>query len=66
MPSLTGGKNTIGIKERMYMQVLIISGSPRRQGNSDLLCDEFARGAREKGHSVEKINLQEKDKESRY
>ena len=43
------------------MQILIISGSPRRQGNSDLLCDEFARGAREKGHSVEKINLQEKE-----
>lgn len=43
------------------MQILIISGSPRRQGNSGLLCDEFARGVREKGHSVEKINLQEKE-----
>ena len=26
-------------------KVLIISASPRKGGNSDLLCDEFARGA---------------------
>lgn len=37
--------------------VLIISSSPRRGGNSDLLCDEFARGAREAGHTVEKVRL---------
>ena len=40
--------------------VLIISASPRKGGNSDLLCDEFARGAREAGHGVEKIRLAEK------
>ena len=33
-------------------KVLIISASPRKGGNSDLLCDEFARGAREAGHEV--------------
>ena len=37
--------------------VLILSGSPRLHGNSDLLCDEFARGAQDAGHSVEKIFL---------
>ena len=41
-------------------QVLIISASPRRQGNSDTLCDQFAKGAKEAGHQVEKINLQDK------
>ncbi len=39
--------------------VLIISSSPRLGGNSDLLCDEFARGAREAGHRVEKVRLSE-------
>lgn len=41
-------------------KVLIISSSPRKGGNSDLLCDEFARGAAETGHEVEKIRLAEK------
>ena len=41
-------------------KVLIISGSPRKKGNSDLLCDEFARGAMEAGHEVEKIRIAEK------
>ncbi|MGN0077403.1 MAG: flavodoxin family protein [Coriobacteriales bacterium] len=39
----------------MPKNVLILSGSPRRGGNSDLLCDEFARGAAEAGNSVEKV-----------
>ena len=42
-------------------KVLIISASPRKEGNSDILCDEFARGAREAGHDVEKIRLAEKN-----
>ena len=37
--------------------VLIISGSPRKGGNTDLLCDAFARGAEEVGGRVEKIFL---------
>lgn len=39
--------------------VLIISGSPRKGGNSDLLCDQFMAGALEAGHTVEKIFAQE-------
>lgn len=38
-------------------KVLVISASPRRGRNTDLLCDEFVRGAREAGGSVEKIFL---------
>ena len=44
----------------MSKKVLILSGSPRKNGNSDLLCDEFARGAMEVGHEVEKIRVAEK------
>ena len=37
--------------------VLIISASPRRGGNTDTLCDEFMRGAKEAGAKVEKVFL---------
>lgn len=44
----------------MCKKVLILSGSPRKNGNSDILCDEFAKGAKEAGHEVEKIRVAEK------
>lgn len=44
----------------MNKKILILSGSPRKQGNSDLLCDEFARGAQEAGNTVEKIFIRDK------
>ena len=44
----------------MSKKVLILSASPRKGGNSDLLCDAFAKGTREAGHTVEKIRVQEK------
>jgi multimeric flavodoxin WrbA len=40
--------------------ILIISSSPRKNGNSQLLCEEFKKGAEEKGNSVEIIRLSEK------
>lgn len=40
--------------------VLIISTSPRKGGNSEILADEFAKGARESGHEVEKVCLYDK------
>ena len=40
--------------------VLIISSSPRRKGNSQTLCEAFKKGAEEKGNSVELIRLAEK------
>ena len=42
-------------------RVLILSGSPRKGGNSDILCDEFMRGAKESGNEVEKIRVAEKE-----
>lgn len=41
----------------MSKKVLILSGSPRKGGNSDILCDEFAQGAQESGNEVEKIRV---------
>ncbi len=41
------------------MKVLAISSSPRKGGNSDVLCDEFLKGAAEAGHEVRKIRLAE-------
>lgn len=36
-------------------KVLILSASPRKNGNSDCLCQQFKKGAEEAGHSVEQI-----------
>lgn len=45
----------------MAKKVLIISGTPRNGGNSDILCDQFEKGAKEAGHEVERINLRERN-----
>lgn len=42
-------------------QVLILSGSPRRGGNSDVLCDRFAEGAKAAGNAVEKLFIASKN-----
>lgn len=41
-------------------KVLILSGSPRKGGNSDILCGEFARGAVDAGNETETIRVAEK------
>jgi len=48
----------------MNKKVLVISSSPRKGGNSDLLCDQFVNGSIEAGHTAEKIFL--KDKKINY
>lgn len=45
----------------MSKKVLIISASPRKGGNSDLLCDEFMRGAKDRGNEVDKIFIRDKN-----
>lgn len=45
----------------MSKKVLVLSASPRRGGNSDLLCDQFMLGAKESGNQVEKIFLRDKE-----
>ena len=44
----------------MSKKVLAISSSPRKGGNSDLLCDRFITGAQESGHHAEKIFFKNK------
>ncbi|MBQ9358451.1 MAG: flavodoxin family protein [Abditibacteriota bacterium] len=44
----------------MNKKVLILSASPRRDGNSNTLCAEFAKGAGEAGNTVETIRIAEK------
>ncbi len=48
----------------MSKKVLVLSASPRRGGNSDLLCDQFMSGAQAVGFHAEKIFL--KDKKINY
>ena len=48
----------------MNKYVLVLLSSPRRGGNSDLLCDRFIKGAKQAGHHTEKIFL--KDKKINY
>lgn len=45
-------------------KIFIVSSTPRKGGNSDLLCDRFALGAKESGNEVEKVFL--KDKKIHY
>jgi len=44
----------------MAKKVLVLSASPRKGGNSDLLCDQFMLGAKEAGNQAEKIFLRAK------
>ena len=44
----------------MAKKVLILSASPRKGGNSDLLCDQFMRGCTESGNQAEKIFIRDK------
>lgn len=44
----------------MSKNVLILSASFRKGGNSDTLCDQFAKGAEEAGNHVEKIFINSK------
>ncbi|SCH68915.1 flavodoxin family protein [Romboutsia sp. 1001713B170207_170306_H8] len=38
----------------MWKNILVITGSPRKKGNSDLVADAFISGARKVGHIVKK------------
>lgn len=39
----------------MGKNVLVLSSSPRKNGNSDILCNQFVKGAEESGHNVKKV-----------
>lgn len=39
------------------MKVVVVCSSPRRHGNSEVLADQFMKGASDAGHEVEKVVL---------
>ena len=43
----------------MSKRVVILSGSPRKNGNSEILCQQFAKGAEEAGHQAELVRVHE-------
>lgn len=45
----------------MNRQVLVIKGSPRKNGNTSALADAFARGAQESGNTVTEFILRDKN-----
>lgn len=59
--SCNGQSRNAGASSSKPKRVVIISSSPSKGGNSDLLCDEFLRGTREAGHEAEKIFLNDLD-----
>lgn len=46
-------------RSHMSKKVFIVSSSPRVNGNSDALAEEFARGARESRHAVTKVSVRD-------
>lgn len=43
------------------MRIVMLQGSPNRNGSTAILADEFARGAREAGHEVKRIDVAHED-----
>ena len=43
----------------MAKRILVVAASPRKDGNSDLLCERFIEGALEAGNIVEEVFLRE-------
>ncbi len=38
------------------MKILVLQGSPHKNGSSNLLAEQFVKGAREKGHEISEID----------
>lgn len=43
------------------MKILVLTGSPRKNGNSNTLADYFIKGAREAGHEIVRFDAAFKD-----
>ena len=39
------------------MKIVILMGSPNRKGSTNILVENFVKGAEEAGHSVEQVYL---------
>ena len=47
--------------EILMKNILIISSSPRKKGNSQILCEQFKKGAEAKGHQVKMVRIMEQN-----
>lgn len=58
----TGFKvSTAKAKEQKKMKILVLTGSPRKNGNSNTLADNFIKGATEAGHEIVRFDAAQKD-----
>lgn len=48
--------NVQGEREEGKMKILVLTGSPRKDGNSSTLAEHFSRGAKEAGHEVARFD----------
>lgn len=39
------------------MKIVVLQGSPNLDGSTAILCERFAKGAREAGHSVQRLDI---------
>ena len=58
-PAIQGPEEGLG-RSKCMKRILVLVSSPRKGGNSEMLCDEFIRGAKEAGHEIEKVSLSAK------
>ena len=49
--------NGIRKDQEVCMKIIVLMGSPNRNGSTGILVDHFKRGAEEAGHSVEVIDV---------
>lgn len=50
----------INMQGGIKMKIIVVCGSPRKDGNTEIMADAFINGAKEQGHEVEKINIEDK------
>lgn len=53
--------STTKAKEQKKMKILVLTGSPRKNGNSNTLADNFIKGAAEAGHEIVRFDAAQKN-----
>lgn len=52
---------TLSLGDENKMKIVVLEGSPNKDGSSNLLATKFIRGAKEGGHSVQVIDAAHED-----
>lgn len=55
---------SLNTKNNSTMKITVLTGSPRRNGNSAYLAEQFIKGAQEKGHEIYRFDCAFKQVES--